>query len=174
MIYLLDPVANLSTNDSSPRGWARRRVNPWFLASRCAAKGENGLRFIPRRCLGRLSTSSTTSFALRPAPTSTFIDPLYIYLLYAAVLCATVDARGCKGVCRVISRRTRPAFSLPWLYLTSIIKINRPISYVKYYRRAFLNILSLSTFPRLPNGCRVPSFLLPPEQKEKGDERDRT
>lgn len=101
MIYV-DLVANLSTNDSSPRGWlerafSRRRVNPWFLASRCATKGENGLRFIPRRCLGRLSISSTTSFALRPAPTSTFIDPLYIYLLYAAVLCATVDARGRKG-----------------------------------------------------------------------------
>lgn len=101
MIYV-DPVANLSTNNSSPRGWlerafSRRRANPWFLASRCAAKGENGLRFIPRRCLGRLSTSSTTSFALRLAPTSTFIDPLYIYLLYAAVLCATVDARGRKG-----------------------------------------------------------------------------
>lgn len=74
---------------------------------------------------------------------------LYTSICYAAVLCATMGA-GTEGQrLRVGPRRTRPALPLPWLYLTSIIKINRPISYVKYYRRAFLNILSLSTLPRL-------------------------
>lgn len=48
------------------------------------------------------------------------------------------------------------SLSLPWLYLTSIIKINRPISYVKYYPRARLNILSLSTLPPT-----LPSFFSP-------------
>lgn len=89
---------------------------------------------------------------------------LYTSICYAAVLCATVGARGWKE-CRLISPDVLDRRSLPWLYLTSIIKINRPISYVKYYRGAFLNILSLSTFPQLPNGCRVPPFLSPPEHK---------
>lgn len=48
--------------------------------------------------------------------------------------------------------------SLPWLYLTSIIKINRPISYVKYHPRAWLNILSVST----PNAPSTGSFFSTP------------
>lgn len=78
------------------------------------------------------------------------------------------EGNGCEWAPGVLDRRS---LSLPWLYLTSIIKINRPISYVKYYRRAFLNILSLSTFPRLPNGCRASllSFSTPEQGGAKRD-----
>lgn len=174
-IIYVDPVANLSTNDSSPRGWAfsRRRVNPWFLASRCAAKGENGLRFIPA------GTSGDSPARPPPPSLSVLLLRRPLLTLYTSIcyMPRSFVRRWTRGVVReytgVISRRTRAAFSLPWLYLTSIIKINRPISYVKYYRRAFLNILSLSTFPRLPSGCCVPSFLFPSEQKGEGEERGR-
>ena len=89
-------------------------------------------------------------------PTLGFIDPLYIYLLCRGPLC---DGRHeWKGPRRCTSAdlSLSLSLSLPWLYLTSIIKINRPISYVKYYPRARLNILSLSTLPPT-----LPSFFSP-------------
>ena len=100
-------------------------------------------------------------------PTLGFIDPLYIYLLCRGPLCdGRHEWKGPRRWCTSADLSPSPSLSLPWLYLTSIIKINRPISYVKYYPRARLNILSLSTLPPT-----LPSFFPPAYPRGRGGQK---
>lgn len=111
------------------------------------------------------SLSSSRNF-LHPPPwpllssSRSALLTLYTSICYAVALCATDRRDPAQGVLADLSLTLS---SPPRLYLASIIKINRPISYVKYYPRARLNILSLSTLP-LP-------LLLPPPRFQGGKGR---
>lgn len=111
------------------------------------------------------SLSSSRNFLHPPLPPWPLLSSsrsalltLYTSICYAVALCAT-DRRDPAGVLADLSLTLS---SPPRLYLASIIKINRPISYVKYYPRARLNILSLSTLP-------LPLLLPSPPPVSKGE-----
>lgn len=115
------------------------------------------------------SLSSSRNFLHPPLPPWPLLSSsrsalltLYTSICYAVALCATDRRDPAQGVLADLSLTLS---SPPRLYLASIIKINRPISYVKYYPRARLNILSLSTLP-LP--LLLPSP--PPFPRGKGEE----
>lgn len=125
-------------------------VNPWFRASHSESKsGKQVQIYSPRLPLEalHLARPSSPQSTVASTPTSGPLLTLYTSICYAVALCATADTNGGSSPRRNSLGPLLPP--LPWLYLTSIIKINRPISYVKYYPRASLNILSLST-PTIP------------------------